>query len=100
MKVARVIAVVALVLALVALATPFWLNTAYPWVPPGDALLRGQGVVTSVPFLGVALLAFVITIRQRGARDAPLPRELLLLLVVLLVVSGCWLLLSVITWGL
>ena len=100
MKTATVIAVVALALALIGLATPFWLNSAYPWVSPSDPMLRGQALVTSVPFLRVALLAFIMALRQRRGRDARLPRALLILLVVLLVVPGCWLLFSVMTWKL
>jgi hypothetical protein len=100
MKTATVIAIAALVLALVALAIPFWLNSAYPWVSPGSPMLRQQGITTSVPFFGVALVAAMVAIARRGRPHDPLPRVGVLVLVVLLVLSTCWLLLFTWTWGL
>jgi len=99
MKTATVLGVLALALAILALAIPFWLNSAYPWVSPSSPMLRQQGVATSVPFLGVALLAFVIATSRRGEPEARVPRATVMLLVLLLVASGCWLLLHVVTWG-
>jgi hypothetical protein len=100
MKTATVIAVAALVLALVALVSPFWLNRAYSWVSPSSPMLRQQALATSIPFLGVALLAFVLTGSRRAQPDARVPRAGVGLLIVLLMASGCWLLLFVGTWGL
>jgi hypothetical protein len=100
MKAAVWFFVVAITLALVALAIPYWLNSTYPWVSPGSPVLRQQGLTTSVPFLGVAFVAAMVAIARRGRPDDPLPRVGVLVLVVLLVLSMGWLLLFTWTWGL
>jgi hypothetical protein len=99
MKTTTVFGVLALVLATLALAIPFWLNRMYPWVPPDSFMLRQQGIATSLPFLGVAVLALLVAMARRGQPDVRLPLSLVILFIVLLVVSGCWLLLHVVTWG-
>jgi hypothetical protein len=98
MKMAGVIGVVALALGLIAVATPFWLNSISPWVRPDVLPVFSREAAT--PSFVVAFVAFMVALGRRGRPDEPLPRAARVVLVVLLVLSVGWLLLYAGTWGL
>ncbi len=98
MRTAAVIGVVALALSLIAFATPHWLNHISPWVRPNAVWTLSREAATP-PFV-VALVAFMVALGRRERPEDPLPRAGVAVLVVLVVLSTCWLLLYAATWGL
>ena len=96
MKTALRLAVVALTLGVVATISVDRTISRYPRLEGA----REAGLAAGFPFFGVAVLTFVLAMKRRGQPDARIINSGIRELVRLLLLSGVWVFLVLLVWGL